>query len=63
MPWLFVVILLLAVAAGLYKCSPDQKPRIQERLETPTRVQEDVLHHLDEGMQRYQRALKEQEGK
>jgi hypothetical protein len=63
MPWLLVVIVLLAAAAGLYKCSPDQKPRIQKRLETPARVQEEVLQHLDEGTRRYRRALEEQEGK
>jgi hypothetical protein len=62
MPWLLVVIVLIAVALGLYKCSPVQKPRIQKTLETPTRVQEEVLQHLEEGMRRYRRALEEQEG-
>jgi hypothetical protein len=43
MPWLLVVIVLLAVAAGLYKCSPDQKPKIQKRMETPTLVHVQVV--------------------
>jgi predicted polyphosphate/ATP-dependent NAD kinase len=63
MPWLLLVILVAAIASGVYKCSPERKSRLQQTFETPKRVEEDILRHLDEGMKRNRRALEEQEPK
>jgi len=58
---LLVVVLIIAIAAGVYKCSPDEKSRLEQRLETPERVEQDIQRHIEEGMKRNLRALEELE--
>jgi hypothetical protein len=61
MPWLLLVIVVIAVAAGVFKCSPEEESRIQQTANIPKRVEADVLRHIEEGLRRNSRALDEQE--
>ena len=61
MPWLLLVILVIAVAAGVFKCSPEEESRIQQTANIPQRVEADVLRQIEKGLQRNSRALDEQE--
>ena len=61
MQWFLLVIFIAAAAAGFSKCSPETESRRQQTIEAPKRVERDVLRHLQEGMERNQRALEEQD--
>jgi hypothetical protein len=58
---LLVVVLIIAIAAGIYKCSPEEESSLARRLETPERLEQDIQRHIEEGMKRNQRALEELE--
>jgi len=51
MAYLLIIVLIIAIALGVYKCSDDQAPPIQQQLEQPQRVEEQVQQELIKGMQ------------
>jgi len=51
MTQLIMVILIIAIALGVYQCSDKQTPPIQQQLEQPKRVEEKVQQELIKGMQ------------
>jgi len=54
---LLAVIVILAIVIGTYSCSPEEKSELQQKLETPQRVEQDVQKKLEQGMLRNRREL------